>query len=163
MKDKVEHDQHVDEPELELEPELEKVAPPCVGAFTPMRPKEDAAILARLEHVACRAGSLVLWDNRLPHANSRCQGGRKEGGEGEEREVEVEVRQVVYISVLPRVPRNEQYCQDQLRRYEDGRLPSDFWQAQGAETRQHCAYAFSALGRALMGMEEGGDGEALIG
>lgn len=45
--------------------------PPCVGEFTPIRPVEDADILKRMQHVPCGAGDLVVWDYRLPHANSR--------------------------------------------------------------------------------------------
>lgn len=46
-------------------------AAPCVGEYTPIRPVEDAAVLVRVLPVACRAGDLVCWDNRIPHANSR--------------------------------------------------------------------------------------------
>jgi len=45
--------------------------PPCVGSFTPIRPKEDADILERIEHIPCEAGDIVCWDYRIPHANSR--------------------------------------------------------------------------------------------
>lgn len=49
----------------------EVLPPPCVGEFTPIRPKEDADILSLFEHIPCRAGDLVVWDYRIPHANSR--------------------------------------------------------------------------------------------
>ena len=34
--------------------------PPCVGEFTPIRPKEDNNILRKLEHVPCRAGGMTV-------------------------------------------------------------------------------------------------------
>ena len=49
----------------------ERVAPVCVGEFTPIRPVEDADIIEHFVHIPCIAGSIVLWDNRIPHANSR--------------------------------------------------------------------------------------------
>ena len=44
---------------------------PCVGAFTPIRPVEDSDVISRMQHVPCEAGDLVMWDFRIPHANSR--------------------------------------------------------------------------------------------
>ena len=44
---------------------------PCVGAFTPIRPIEDSDVISRMQHVPCAAGDLVVWDFRIPHANSR--------------------------------------------------------------------------------------------
>ena len=69
----------------------ELVPPPCVGPFTPMRPEEDAAVLRRMVPVPCRAGDLVMWDNRLPHASALHHYGDAP-------------REVAYICVLPRVP-----------------------------------------------------------
>lgn len=66
-------------------------APVCVGEFTPIRAAEDADVLARFEHIPCGRGALVVWDNRLPHANARCNRSTV-------------TRQVVYIgqSTVPR-------------------------------------------------------------
>jgi ectoine hydroxylase-related dioxygenase (phytanoyl-CoA dioxygenase family) len=119
----------------------ELVPPPCQGAFTPMRPTEDADVLARFCHVPCRAGDLVLWDNRLPHSNSRAHRGRVP-------------REVVYIGLIPRVPVNLEYVREQRDRFRSGRLPADFWQSQGADVRQHCGYHFSDLGREMMLLDE---------
>ncbi len=38
-----------------------KFPAPCVGDFTPIRPVEDADVLARVCHVPCKAGSFVIW------------------------------------------------------------------------------------------------------
>ena len=121
--------------------EGELVPPPCQGAFTPMRPTEDADVLAQFRHVPCHAGDLVLWDNRLPHANSKDHRGDSP-------------RQVVYIGLIPRVPVNLEYAREQRDRFASGRLPADFWQAQGADVRQLCDYNFSDLGRDLMLLNE---------
>ena len=43
---------------------------PCVGEFTPMRPVEDANIFERFRHFPCKAGDMIVWDYRIPHANA---------------------------------------------------------------------------------------------
>jgi hypothetical protein len=108
---------------------------PCVGQFTPIRPKEDADIIARMEHVPCRAGDLVCWDYRLAHANA----GHNFSGD---------VREVVYIGLLPSIPLNRQYAEDQLARYRQGDLPIDQWH--DSKMTQHCAYDFTEVGKQMM-------------
>lgn len=88
--------------------------PPCVGEFTPMRPVEDADILARMEHISCCAGDLVLWDNRIPHANSRSNVGPN-------------AREVVYLKVLPHCDVNLQYVANQQKSLLAREPPTDFW------------------------------------
>jgi hypothetical protein len=53
-----------------------------------MRPKGDAAVLARIEHVPVPAGAAVFWDVRIPHANSL-------------RQEAAAAREVVYTGLLP--------------------------------------------------------------
>ena len=116
--------------------------PKYQGAFTPIRPVEDADVLERLSHVPCKAGSLVLWDYRLPHASTRNMGNIP--------------REVIYISLLPRVQRNVDYVRDQLKRYNEGGVPVDFWgsQEQDQGERQHATgYKFSSQGNLMMGMD----------
>lgn len=109
------------------------------GAFTPMRPAEDMHVFEQLSHVPCKAGSLVLWDYRLPHACSQNIG--------------TNPREVIYISLLPRVQRNIEYVRNQLHRFNEGQLPVDFWGGRD-ERQQHAQeYQFSELGRSMMGME----------
>lgn len=114
--------------------------PPCLGAFTPMRPKEDADILSRFEPIPCRAGDLVMWDNRIPHANARVQ-------------ADSAPREVVYIGMLPPVSQNLEYAHEQLQRFRDGRFPVDFWHGRKESALQPCEYNFSKLGRRLMRIE----------
>ena len=47
-----------------------------------------------------------------------------------------------------------EYAREQRDRFASGRLPADFWQAQGADVRQLCDYNFSDLGRDLMLLNE---------
>ena len=63
-------------------------------------PLEDAEVLAQFRHVPCRAGDLVLWDHRIPHANSRAHTG-------------AHPRQVVYVGLIPRVRVNLDYVREQ--------------------------------------------------
>mmetsp|Transcript_17430 Transcript_17430/g.17520 ORF Transcript_17430/g.17520 Transcript_17430/m.17520 type:complete len:377 (+) Transcript_17430:221-1351(+) len=110
-------------------------SPPCVGDFTPIRPVEDADILSRFEHIPCRAGDLVCWDVRIPHANSRYN-------------LSSHAREVVYIGLLPGVPLNAQYAENQLDRYRKGLVPDDQWHEH--EDKQNNSYVFSELGMKLM-------------
>jgi len=117
--------------------------PPCVGEFTPVRAREDAAVLKRIEHVPCMAGDLVLWDNRIPHANSRenrASGGSDEkerlwgAGSRQTQPMTPQLwsgsREVVYLGFLPDVPLNRAYALAQRGRFENGELPDDQWREQ---------------------------------
>lgn len=83
---------------------------PCVGEYTHIRPREDAAILKRVQHIPVTSGSAVFWDNRIPHANAY----RHEG---------TEPRVVVYTSFLPNIPINRQYALQQLQQMRQGQRP----------------------------------------
>ena len=93
---------------------------PCLGEYTHIRPTEDAAVMKRVQHVAVTAGSVVFWDNRIPHANSY-----KHLGEIP--------RAVVYTSFLPDVPLNRKYVAKQLAQWRQGRQPTDQWVKSGEE------------------------------
>ena len=71
-------------------------------------------MLARIDHVPCSAGSLVLWDWRIPHANARENTGDR-------------AREVVYLGFLPPTSLNHRYAQDQLASYQAQRPPVDQW------------------------------------
>jgi hypothetical protein len=113
--------------------------PVCVGEYTPIRPLEDADIIQSFTHVPCGAGALVLWDNRIPHANSRFNSSDS-------------VREVVYIGVLPHTDKNIAYAANQLERMRSGLLPSDQWHSSSESTP--CSFEFSELGNKLMGITE---------
>jgi Protein of unknown function (DUF1479) len=93
---------------------------PCVGEYTHIRPVEDREVMSRVQHVPVRAGSAVLWDNRLPHANSYRHNG-------------TEARAVVYCSFLPDVAVNRVYVSEQLQKLQRGMLPTDQWRNPGQE------------------------------
>jgi len=110
---------------------------PCVGDFTPIRPVEDRDVINRMQHIPCKAGDLVCWDYRIPHANSRFNHTDH-------------ARAVVYIGLLPAVPVNARYAECQLSRYRSGQVPTDQWHE--SSDPQPCEYQFSELGQRLMGM-----------
>lgn len=112
--------------------------PPCVGQFTPIRPKEDIDVISKMEHVPCRAGDMICWDYRIPHANSL-------------HNHSLTPREVIYIGLLPSIPLNRAYAEDQLRRYRNGQLPVDQWHS--SNMTQICDYHFSELGRKLMSID----------
>ena len=87
----------------------------------------------------------MLWDNRLPHSNSRFHRGERP-------------REVIYVSLLPPVPINEDYAAEQLARLRSGLLPSDFWIGK-KETAlaARCNYAFSQHGKQLLRMQTNAD------
>lgn len=126
---------------------------PCVGDFTPIRPQEDAAVIARFEPILYTAGSVVAFDFRTPHANSSEHRGAVP-------------RQVVYGSFLPDVPINRRYALRQRDRYLHGRRqPDDQWKEEdggndgggGPAEPEEPLFEFSELGWALMGGRPGGE------
>lgn len=118
----------------------------CVGEFTPIRPREDSDILASFAHVPCCAGDLVVWDNKIPHANSRANNLDR-------------AREVVYLGYLPDVPLNREYASKQLKRFARGDPPDDQWihrkddEGGGPASKRLPEYEFSQLGRRLMGAD----------
>ena len=118
----------------------------CKGEYTHIRPVEDKDVLCRVQHVPCRAGSAVIWDNRIPHGNAR------------RNDSEI-AREVVYASFLPDVKVNRLYVRNQLKSYLERRIPSDQWiEHKSAGTPVEIAYDdqeynFTLLGRKLMGMD----------
>ncbi|EQC39641.1 hypothetical protein SDRG_03072 [Saprolegnia diclina VS20] len=118
--------------------------PVCLGDFSPLRMQEDRDVISRYEHIPCRAGSVIFFDWRIPHANSY-------------RHVGSIPREVIYTGFLPRVSINEAYAKEQLRRYEARLLPADHWQkgsaGPGKVDERFSEHDFSLLGRRLMAME----------
>lgn len=122
----------------------------CVGDFCRLLPKEDGHILSKFEHIEYAAGSLVLFDWRIPHANARSN-------------TSGTTRIVVYTGFLPNVELNRKYCRKQLERYYDLSAPPDFWgkdnYSKNSENRSAVLamqsdgkYKFSKLGEKLMGI-----------
>ena len=114
------------------------------GAFTRLHQCSD--LVSRIEPVFATAGSIVLWDNRLPH------------GTAEENNT-LDSREVLFMTYLPYIPRNTQYACNQLLHYQQGILPPDFMKngRKNSEDQRECTgqnhYQFSELGRKLMGID----------
>lgn len=81
--------------------------------------------------------SFFPQDYRIPHANSR-------------HNFASHPRVVVYIGLLPAVPINARYAEQQLDKFRRGEVPSDQWHESSAA--QPCTYVFSELGEKLMGI-----------
>jgi hypothetical protein len=107
----------------------------CVDQFTALRPKEESFVYERFRPIPYKAGDLILWDHRIPHANSMSNQTDR-------------VREVVYLGFLPAVSLNESFARDQWERFQQGILPLGFWHK--SDMRQHCSYSFSSFGRKLM-------------
>ena len=140
---------------------IAEVPPPCVGEYTHIRPKEDADVMKRVEHIPVSSGSAVFWDNRLPHANAY----KNEGDD---------VRIVVYCSFLPDVEINRVYAKKQLEDFTHGRIPRDQWierESSNSQSNEENVdednrrigiyeefhdenYSFSSTGRKLMMIDE---------
>lgn len=113
----------------------------CLGDFSPLRMQEDRKVIGRYQPIHCEAGSVILFDWRIPHANSYKHTGTVP-------------REVVYTGLLPNVPENQRYAQEQLRRYALRLLPADHWRkGESQQVDEHFSdHTFSALGSRLIGL-----------
>jgi len=121
-------------------PTLGSQTAPCIGDFTPIRPLEDREVIEQFRHIPCRAGDLVIWDYRIPHANSRYN-------------YACSPREVIYIGFLPYVDTNITFAREQLRRMDaGGQPPAGQWGGGGVVRNNNCTttFKFSDLGRKLM-------------
>jgi hypothetical protein len=125
------------------------------GQFTRLHRCHD--LVRRLKPVLAPAGSVVVWDNRLPHATAPHHVGR-------------DSREAVFLTYLPAIPRNRNYADRQLNNYRIGQLPPDFRHSRSEVSHQReesCnpseSHEFTALGRKLMGIEEWDEDGALEG
>eukprot|EP00977_Amphora_coffeiformis_P018602 scaffold6596_cov161-Amphora_coffeaeformis.AAC.19 len=100
--------------------QTKSIPAPCIGEYTHIRPTQDAAVMQRVQHIPVRAGSVVFWDNRLPHANAY-------------RHTGAIPRVVVYASFLPNIPLNRAYAVRQWQQWLQGRTPNDQWISNTAE------------------------------
>jgi hypothetical protein len=122
----------------------------CVGEYTHIRPQEDESVMKRVRHIPVKAGSAVLWDNRIPHANSYKNDSNTP-------------RMVVYCSFLPFVEKNRRYVRQQLQAWKEGRPVLDQWNnidetsQQEGTNEDHLESkdenSFTPLGKRLMGIE----------
>jgi hypothetical protein len=116
----------------QTEPLVVSVPAPCIGEYTHIRPKEDAAVLKRIQHIPVPAAGAVFWDNRIPHGNAFRHVGPAAAREGT---TDVEPRAVVYCSFLPDVAINRSFAQQQLENWQKQINPCDQWIAAPSEQR----------------------------
>ena len=96
---------------------------PCLGEYSPIRPREDREILNRVGHVAVPAGSIVFWDVRIPHGSEYVHNGDKTTSDYHNTsDVGAEPRMVAYVSFLPAVELNRKYAMNRVERMKKGLL-----------------------------------------
>ena len=156
---------------------------PCVGEYTHLSPSHDRGIMQRVQHIPVKAGSVVFWDNRIPHGNAYrndlCAGDNNiiEESCGDVHPIsnalgQSGARAVVYCSFLPDVPVNRTFVQQQLEYWKGRRPPrvGDRWIRQddgkeygsedeignvrGSGADQAQAENLSVLGKRLIGLQE---------
>ena len=122
-------------------PVVQHPKPVCIGDFSPLSMSKDKGVIQRFEHIPYEAGSLVLWDWRIPHANAYHHRGMKP-------------REVVFVEYLPDVPVNRTYARKQLEMYLKKKLPVDHWQNpnKGGKPLAYEFHDFSTLGAQLIGL-----------
>lgn len=83
------------------------------GEFFRLHSKSYTKLQNQLETLNVPAGSLVLWDNRLPHATcSKLKG--------------YDSREVIYLSYIPNVPLNIKYAQEQKENFKSNLPPPSY-------------------------------------
>lgn len=83
------------------------------GEFFRMHSKSYTKLQNQLETPNIPAGSLVLWNNRLPHATcSKLKG--------------YDSREVIYLSYIPNVPLNIKYAQEQKENFKANKQPPSY-------------------------------------
>ncbi len=147
---------------------------PCVGEYTHLSPSHDRLLLQKIQHIPVKAGSVVFWDNRIPHGNSY----RNDPVPGDVIDSECSSfdfellgtgsRAVVYCSFLPDVEINRCFVKKQLQDWRKGRDPriGDRWikQEEGnfdSNGRCHVVSKAEKNGEGLVGNEVEGLEEAM--
>jgi len=147
--------------EQDLQVEVEAHPKQCVGEYTHLSPKHDWWIMERVKHVPVKAGSVVFWDNRIPHANSYRNDApllpdnrqnnhldrdddKMKTNNGLSTQISSSgARAVVYCSFLPDVEANRQFIWGQLQDWKMCRPPrvGDRWidldDADDGDERKH--------------------------
>ncbi len=83
------------------------------GEFYRMTSKSYAKVQQQLETLQIPAGSLVVWDNKLPHATTAKLKG-------------YDSREVIYLSYIPNVPLNIQYWKKQKENFQKNEAPPSY-------------------------------------
>jgi len=78
-----------------------------------MNLKSNQYLASKLENIHVRAGSLVLWDYRLPHKTN-------------DKFTSYDTREVIYLSYLPNTLQNKSYSKEQWSNFLNSIPPPDF-------------------------------------
>ncbi|KAL7491398.1 hypothetical protein ACHAWT_000762 [Skeletonema menzelii] len=136
---------------------------PCIGEYTHVHDRE---LMRRVQHIPVKAGSVVFWDNRLPHGNSYRNDNSYDQTTISSSSAPLEAcgaRAVVYCSFLPDVAINRSFVERQLIDWKLGRAPrvGDRWIKQDDEEEDdgnlrddEMEPNLSDLGRKLIGLEK---------
>ena len=137
---------------------------PCIGEYTHVHDRE---LMKRVQHIPVRAGSVVFWDNRLPHGNSyRNDNSYDQTIPSSTAPLEsCGARAVVYCSFLPDIAINRRFVERQLIDWKLGRAPrvGDRWIKQDDEEEDdddndlrnnEMELQLSDLGRKLIGLDK---------
>eukprot|EP00993_Chasmostoma_nieuportense_P001748 NODE_2600_length_1139_cov_74.083992_g2480_i0.p1 GENE.NODE_2600_length_1139_cov_74.083992_g2480_i0~~NODE_2600_length_1139_cov_74.083992_g2480_i0.p1 ORF type:complete len:347 (+),score=72.65 NODE_2600_length_1139_cov_74.083992_g2480_i0:59-1042(+) len=106
--------------------------------FTIVRPSDAELCRRTMTPVEATAGSMVLWDSRLPHATCEHNDGP-------------DTREALFLGYLPDVPVNQRYVAKQLECFRRG-TPPPFYTHKECVPEARSTYCFSPLGQRLMGM-----------
>lgn len=110
----------------------------CDGDFYRMHGHEHTKVAKRLEAIDAPKGSLVLWDNRLPH--STCS-----------ELMSFDSREVLYMSYLPNTPINVEYHKKQKKNFVKNVLPPSCPDPAKAD-RDYDLDALSPFQRLMLGL-----------
>eukprot|EP00970_Alexandrium_tamarense_P006936 scaffold1213_cov208-Alexandrium_tamarense.AAC.6 len=148
---------HRDGDEEQSEEQQQPHPQPCVGEYTHLNPTHDRELIRRIQHIPVKAGSVVFWDNRIPHGNSYRNDPplADDDGGGETNSDYSKIlgtsgsRAVVYCSFLPDVDINRIFVGKQLQYWKMKRSPrvGDRWIKQEDEGVDEKEGAFDAKGK----------------
>ena len=109
-------------------------------SFTRLDHCED--LVQGMVPVFAPAGSIVIWDNRLPHATAEKHDGP-------------DTREVLFMTFLPDIHANKLYAKEQRENYFKRKAPPDFINKRNRkDVQEEPNYQFTELGRRLMAMDE---------
>ncbi len=113
------------------------------GEFYRMNSIQHETLISQCQPVIAPAGSLVLWDTRLPHATSAKLAGH-------------DSREVVYVGFLPTTPLNNEYLKKQLQAIRLNKPPPAYDDGDESEISD-CNWketALTALQKSMLGISD---------
>ncbi len=109
------------------------------GEFFRLNSTSHTALQRRCRPVIAPAGSIVFWDNRLPHATADRLSG-------------ADTREVIYTGFLPRVKLNQEYGKRQFEAIKHNRPPPAYEESLGSAEVSDRDYALDILTTEQLGL-----------